>query len=80
MDSWEEYNNILQVIPIAAVLIDTVGSVERIAEAVTELGSMANFKGEDRNGAEGGAENENNKNFVRNAEITSVSIKIDGGE
>lgn len=77
MDLWEEYNNILQVIPIAAVLIDTVGSVELIAEAVNELGSMANFKGKDRNGVE---ENENNKNSERNVEIPSVSIKIDGGD
>ncbi|KAL8029573.1 hypothetical protein ABFX02_14G233200 [Erythranthe guttata] len=43
---WGEHANLLQVIPVAAVaslLDDTVTSVEKIADAIDELSSLANF-------------------------------------
>ncbi|EYU28512.1 hypothetical protein MIMGU_mgv1a025757mg [Erythranthe guttata] len=76
----EYYKNLLQVIPVAALLIDTVASVEQIADAVNELSSMANFKRTDIiNGVDGEPSNENNKNIEQNAivDIPSVIIIID---
>lgn len=81
-DFWEEHNNILQVIPIAALLMDTVVSVEQIADAVNELSSLANFKCKHKSGVVGDSENENSKNFAHAGMIgiPSVSITIDGGD
>ncbi|KAL3620252.1 hypothetical protein CASFOL_035164 [Castilleja foliolosa] len=67
---WEERANLLEVIPVAAVaslLNDTVASVEKIADAVDELSSLANFKFQDS------VEKNNNNN------ISVVSVVIDVG-
>ncbi|PIN03882.1 hypothetical protein CDL12_23588 [Handroanthus impetiginosus] len=71
-DFWQEHTSLLQVLPVATVaslLNDTVISVEKIADAIEELSSLANFKGKENNGVE---ENKNN--------VSHVSIVIDGGQ
>lgn len=77
-DFSNEYDNLVQVIPIATVaslLIDTVVSVENIAEAVNELSSMANFKCESLMKDNNNMENVNHE--VIN-DIPHVAITIDG--
>ncbi|KAL0418358.1 UNVERIFIED_CONTAM: Aluminum-activated malate transporter 8 [Sesamum radiatum] len=72
-DFCEEHTNLLQVIPVAtvaALLNDTVTSVENIADAVNELSSLANFKPKDSSEAE--AESANR------SKIPHVVITVDG--
>ncbi|KAL0370224.1 UNVERIFIED_CONTAM: Aluminum-activated malate transporter 7 [Sesamum angustifolium] len=72
-DFCEENTNLLQVIPVAtvaALLNDTVTSVENIADAVNELSSLANFKPKDSSEAE--AESANR------SKIPHVVITVDG--
>ncbi|KAL2239277.1 UNVERIFIED_CONTAM: Aluminum-activated malate transporter 2 [Sesamum indicum] len=77
-DFWEGYSNLSQVIRVASVaslLIDLVVCVEKVADGVNELSSMANFKCKDGN----------NVNFRQVlVEIPSVShvgndeVKVEG--
>ncbi|EYU36026.1 hypothetical protein ABFS82_14G229100 [Erythranthe guttata] len=72
---WGEHANLLQVIPVAAVaslLDDTVTSVEKIADAVDELSSLANF-----GNAIGG---ETTEDKSRNGVVTLVGIVIEGSD
>ncbi|XP_047941809.1 aluminum-activated malate transporter 8-like [Salvia hispanica] len=41
---WGDQSDVLQIIPVAAAMIDTISSVEQIGDAVKELGLMAKFK------------------------------------
>ncbi|XP_073290678.1 aluminum-activated malate transporter 2-like isoform X2 [Primulina huaijiensis] len=78
-----EDTNLLQMMPVAAVaslLIDTVIYVENIAEAVTELSSLAKFKCKDANGIPGESAMKNSKNpkqFATRGDISSVRIDVD---
>ncbi|KAL0437069.1 UNVERIFIED_CONTAM: hypothetical protein Sradi_0414800 [Sesamum radiatum] len=72
-DFCEEHTNLLQVIPVAtvaALLNDTVTSVENIADAVNELSSLANFKAKESTEAD--AESGNR------SKIPHVIITVDG--
>lgn len=73
-------DDVLQIIPVAAVMINTVSCVEQIADAVSELSFMADFKiksrSRSRNGVEG--ESEMGKEIeIGTAEIPSLCITID---
>ncbi|XP_041994145.1 aluminum-activated malate transporter 8-like [Salvia splendens] len=41
---WGDQSDVLQIIPVAAAMIDTISSVEQIGDAVKELSFMAKFK------------------------------------
>ncbi|KAL3828617.1 hypothetical protein ACJIZ3_017419 [Penstemon smallii] len=49
-DLWYEHTDLLEVVPVASLLIETVILVENIYDAVNELSSLANFKCRDSNG------------------------------
>ncbi|XP_057807613.1 aluminum-activated malate transporter 2-like [Salvia miltiorrhiza] len=78
---WGEGSDILQIIPVAAAMIDTVSSVEQICVAVNELSFMAKFKSRNGSGVEGESEIGHDKSCIEigMAEIPSLSVAIDGG-